>query len=73
MGGLKCRSDRIINLSFRSHPSRGGWIEICYNRKEAAEVYRPTPHGVGGLKFAEARLLVRRQARPTPHGVGGLK
>ena len=32
----------------------------------------PTPHGVGGLKFAEYKTQTGL-AGPTPHGVGGLK
>ena len=33
---------------------------------------RPTPHGVGGLKFDRQRIK-KIATRPTPHGVGGLK
>ncbi len=34
--------------------------------------HRPTPHGVGGLKYVFGVLHHQKQ-RPTPHGVGGLK
>ncbi len=33
---------------------------------------RPTPHGVGGLKYGD-RGIPQFAWRPTPHGVGGLK
>ncbi len=50
VGGLKCTFARVCFLT-AGHPSRGGWIEI-------ADAYKvligngPTPHGVGGLKYA---------------------
>ena len=57
----------------RSHPSRGGWIEM-YNRWIANACRRgPTPHGVGGLKCLVCTLCRLLCCRPTPHGVGGLK
>ena len=34
-----------------SHPSRGGWIEIQWQPDPIWVLCRPTPHGVGGLKF----------------------
>ena len=56
----------------RSHPTRGGWIEI--DDREAVEQLKqgPTPHGVGGLKSTSTFMLAA-DSRPTPHGVGGLK
>ena len=35
----------------RSHPSRGGWIEILTSVAQSQFEQRPTPHGVGGLKY----------------------
>ena len=34
-----------------SHPSRGGWIEICERWVVWFCPTRPTPRGVGGLKY----------------------
>ena len=34
-----------------SHPSRGGWIEMDFAIELATAGKRPTPHGVGGLKY----------------------
>ena len=36
------------------------------------DLFRPTPHGVGGLKCFRPRFLCLTLG-PTPHGVGGLK
>ena len=38
----------------------------------AFQFKRPTPHGVGGLKFVQV-VPQDQQGGPTPHGVGGLK
>ena len=35
----------------KSHPTRGGWIEIQRSGM-VDKLMRPTPHGVGGLKSA---------------------
>ena len=35
----------------KSHPSRGGWIEMLISAPAEAPATRPTPHGVGGLKL----------------------
>ena len=56
----------------QSHPARGGWIEIQRRTDAGAGYQRPTPHGVGGLKYLELWLRAGA-AGPTPHGVGGLK
>ena len=34
----------------RSHPPRGGWIEIGLLGVSEGNDTSPTPHGVGGLK-----------------------
>ena len=43
--------------SGESHPARGGWIEMTDTDYPDME-FRPTPHGVGGLKYQDS---------PSPH------
>ena len=38
-------------MTVKSHPARGGWIEIDLDRGHLVFDAGPTPHGVGGLKF----------------------
>ena len=40
----------------KSHPARGGWIEIGMDKSEIIESLRPTPHGVGGLKWKAVHI-----------------
>ena len=72
VGGLKSLYILYTQELVKSHPSRGGWIEIGSNGSLAEYFDGPTPHGVGGLKsggwWPDGCLQ-----RPTPHGVGGLK
>ena len=50
VGGLKSiNMDQVVQTS-KSHPSRGGWIEIRIISTMEIVPIRPTPHGVGGLK-----------------------
>lgn len=47
-------------------------IMQCNKRELFCILLRPTPHGVGGLKYIQ-RAISLASARPTPHGVGGAK
>ncbi len=40
----------------KSHPARGGWIEIAHQPVWVRRVCRPTPQGVGGLKYVVRRI-----------------
>ena len=54
---------------YTSLPTRGGWIEIRSCRRSAGSVYRPSPHGEGGLKFMMQRRKSRNmQSLPTRGG-----
>ena len=49
-----------------SHPTRGGWIEIQRSGMVDKLMRGPTPHGVGGLKWALATHCNNVMAVP-PH------
>ena len=36
---------------FRSHPSRGAWIEMSATHGDGKPIVSRTPHGVRGLKY----------------------
>ena len=72
MGGLKFGEGCKYVEAGGSHPSRGGWIEIPLIYLVRSAYPRPTPHGVGGLKYFDM-LMCMLYHSPTPHGVGGLK
>ena len=64
VGGLKWNALLAAGKRQKSHPSRGGWIEII-----ALAIVKfirgcPTPHGVGGLKSLCHALLVSASAVP---------
>ena len=53
----------------RSHPSRGGWIEIFPQERWHLVRYCPTPHGVGGLKSVAALIeYARHRSHPSRGG-----
>ena len=60
-------------MELRSHPSRGGWIEIVNGKTGDVTLTGPTPRGVGGLKSGVAVSALGETLSPTPRGVGGLK
>ena len=39
-------------MQIESHPTRGGWIEILTCKGKLRYLGRPTPRGVGGLKYS---------------------
>ena len=52
-----------------SHPARGGWIEIIIYLILKSLLKCPTPHGVGGLKFAlEGQLSTNEKSHPARGG-----
>ena len=59
-------------VGHKSHPARGGWIEIYPVHIPGKTRRGPTPHGVGGLKYL-THDVDDAGVSPTPHGVGGLK
>ena len=50
VGGLKSIPYEVYIRNTKSHPTRGGWIEINGNVVVSTGGNGPTPHGVGGLK-----------------------
>jgi len=58
--------------NFSSHPAWGAWIEIGTYMWLGVANKRRTPHGVRGLKYYVADVLLPASGR-TPHGVRGLK
>ena len=51
------------------HPTRGGWIEILSQFVKLTDEVRPTPHGVGGLKYIPAFVSPLHQlSHPTRGG-----
>ena len=52
-----------------SHPTRGGWIEMNSPESIISLRARPTPHGVGGLKWlGRIILVVEALSHPTRGG-----
>ena len=73
VGGLKYQILYRTRLHHRSHPSRGGWIEIskCCRCGRRAPSH---PSRGGWIEIFEMqRCGVDIVVSPTPHGVGGLK
>ena len=48
----------------RSHPSRGGWIEMMRPPCLPETRRRPTPRGVGGLKLVPLLVVKNPDAVP---------
>ena len=49
-----------------SHPTRGEWIEIANMDGTALYAEGLTPHGVSGLKYAQANKAFQKIARSHP-------
>ena len=60
-------------VTFKSHPSRGAWIEMLASTLINKTSGSRTPHGVRGLKCFVFRWIQCFYAGRTPHGVRGLK
>ncbi len=73
VGGLKSDFAEAVKIKNMSHPTRGGWIEICRMLVINDRAGCLTPHGVGGLKYHPSAGGLGAK-RVSPHtGVGGLK
>ena len=68
VGGLKSLPFSYRAMWYKSHPARGGWIEMTLISLSLTTVSGPTPHGVGGLKFSAAVIAV--DAIPVPPRTG---
>ena len=59
----------LFCICLLSHPARGGWIEIGERGQLRRAEPGPTPHGVGGLKWAVyEREILRHQSHPARGG-----
>ncbi len=52
-------------MAFKSRPAWGGWIEMLDAPANQLRIFRPAPHGAGGLKYQIAEHIVTHvKSRP---------